>query len=135
MGSIAKDKNQITLFYSSKNSLGKQIDAYVASSEKATLSVDISKTTVTAKQWAEIADGLGIEIKGLIGTDYPDFKKEYGKGQKDLEANDWLKILENNPHLLKHPIAINGSDYLVLKTAASFKKYMENDSEGVKYYE
>jgi len=34
MGVIAMDKKQITLYYSSKNSLGKQLNAYIESSEK-----------------------------------------------------------------------------------------------------
>lgn len=131
MGSIAKDKKQVTLFYSSENSLGKQIYAYVSSSEKSILGVDISKTTVTEKQWAEIAEGLGIKIEELVGTDHPDFKEKYGDDKIDLEANDWFKVLENNPQLLKYPIAINGENYLRLKTSASFKKYMEEDSAGI----
>ncbi len=135
MGSIAKDKNQITLFYSSENSLGKQVDAYVSSSEKKVLSIDVSKTKVTGTQWTEIADGLGVEVSDLVGTDNPDFNDKYGEDSKSLETNDWLKILEKNPQLLNYPVAINGNNYLKLESAASFKKYMENDSVGIDNHE
>ena len=115
--------------------MGKQLDAYITSSEKKVLSIDISKTKVTPTQWAEIAEGAGMEISDLIGTDHPDFKQKYGDDAMELETNDWLKILEKNPQLLKYPIAINGDTYLVLETAASFKEHMENDSEGIENHE
>ena len=131
MGTIAKHKNQIRLYYSSENSLGQQLDAYVSSSEKKMLSIDISKTEVTGTQWTEIAEGLGIEVSELIGTDHPDFKKKYGEDHINLKTNDWLKILENNPQLLKYPIALNGKDYIRLESSAAFKKFMEDDSAGI----
>lgn len=131
MGTIAKHKNQIRLYYSSENSLGQQVDAYVKSSEKKNLSVDISKTEVTGTQWTEMAEGLGIEVSDLIATDQPGFKEKYGEEKVNLKTNDWLKILENNPQLLKYPIAINGKEYLRLESAAAFKKFMEDDSAGI----
>jgi len=66
MGSIAKDSRQITFFYNSESSLGKQVNAYVNSAEKDVLGVDIIKTKVTAKQWSEIAEGLEKNISDLV---------------------------------------------------------------------
>ena len=132
MGVIAMDKKQITLYYSSKNSIGKQIHAYVEASGKKNLAIDISKTNVTGTQWAEIADGLNIPIRDLVAQDHPDFLETYGENKQDLDENDWLKILEKEPHLLKHPIAIDGENYIELESAASFKKFIEPDSAGLK---
>ena len=128
MESIAKNKNQITLYFSSENSLGKQLHAYVESSEKKVLPIDISKTKVTGTQWAEIAEGLGVEISGLIDQDHPDFKNEYGDSDIDLDENGWLRLLEKSPHLLKFPVAIDGKNYIALKTGASFKERLDPDS-------
>lgn len=132
MGSIAMDKRQITLYYSSDNAIGKQIHAYVQSSEKKNLAVDISKTNVTGTQWAELADGLDKDIKDLIAMDHPDFLNVYGEQGQDLDENDCIKILQKEPHLLKHPIAVNGEQYIVLENAASFKKFISPDSAGLK---
>lgn len=131
MGSIAKDERQITLYYNSESSLGKQIKAYVNSAEKDVLSIDISKTKVTAKQWAELADGLQQEISGLIDVKHPDFKKEYGDATIEMEEAEWLRLLENNPTVLKTAIVINGEKYIHLNSASSFKKYFKNDSAGL----
>lgn len=131
MDSIAKDKNQITLFYSSENSLGKQVQAYVESADKKVLGVDISKTKVTGTQWSEIAEGLGVDISDLVDRQHPDFKNEYGDSDINLDWNDWLKLLEKSPHILKYPVAIDGEDYIPLKTAASFKEHFTADSAGI----
>lgn len=132
MGVIAMDKRQITLYYSSKNSIGEQINAYIQSSEKDNLAIDVSKTPVTGTQWAELADGLNIKIKDLVAQDHPDFLSTYGSNEQDLNEEDWLKVLDKEPHLLKHPIAIDGDKYIALETAASFKKFMDADSAGIK---
>ncbi|WP_211361152.1 arsenate reductase family protein [Maribacter flavus] len=132
MGTIAMDKRQITLYYSSENTIGKQIHAYVQSSKKKNLAVDISKTEVTGTQWVELADGLNKDIKDLIAMDHPDFLNVYGEQGQDLDENDCIKILQKEPHLLKHPIAVNGEKYIVLDNAASFKKFIAPDSAGLK---
>jgi len=132
MGSIAKDDKQITLYYNAESSLGKQINAYVNSGEKKVLAIDITKTEVTAKQWAEIADGLEQKISALIDEKHPDFKSEYGAATIDLQDKDWLRLLEKNPTVLKSAIAINGNEYVNLDAAASFKKYFEADSAGLR---
>lgn len=125
------DKRQITLYYSSENSIGKQIHAYVQSSEKKNLAIDVSKTKVTGTQWAELAEGLHKKIKDLVAQKHPDFLETYGDNNQDLDENDWIKILQNEPHLLKHPIAINGDNYVELESSSSFKKFMEPDSSGI----
>ncbi|WP_424003799.1 arsenate reductase family protein [Maribacter sp. IgM3_T14_3] len=131
MGVIAMDKKQITLYYSSENSIGKQLNAYVESSGKDHLTIDISKTNVTGTQWAELADGLGKNISDLVNTEHADFKKIYGDDTIDLDDDGWLKILNKNPVLLKNAIVIKGEKFIELTSASDFKQYMDPDSAGV----
>ena len=131
MGVIAMDKKQITLYYSSKNSIGKQLNAYVTSSCKDNLTIDISKTNVTGTQWAELADGLSKNISDLVNTDHPDFKDVYGEEKIDLDDDGWLKILNKNPSFLKNAIVIKGKDFIELTSASDFKQYMDPDSAGI----
>ncbi|WP_299798927.1 hypothetical protein [uncultured Maribacter sp.] len=131
MGVIAMDKKQITLYYSSQNSIGKQLNAYVESSGKDHLTIDISKTNVTGTQWAELADGLNKNISDLVNTEHPDFKEAYGETSVDLDDDGWLKILNKNPSFLKNAIVIKGEDFIELTSASDFKKYMDPDSTGI----
>lgn len=131
MGVIAMDKKLITLYYSSKNSLGKQLNAYVESSDKKHLTIDISKTNVTGTQWAELADGIGKSLSDLVNTEHPDFKTAYGEDDFNLDDDGWLKVLNKNPSLLKNAIIIKGKEFIELKSASDFKQYMEPDSTGI----
>lgn len=131
MGVISKNDNQLTLYYNGESSIGKQCYAYVQASDKAVLGVDISKTEVTPTQWTELAEGLNIKVKDLLGIDHPDFRNIYGEDALSLETNDWLKILEKNPELVQFPVLIFGQKFYQLKSGADFKKYMEGDSANI----
>ena len=131
MGVIAMDKKQITLYYSSENSIGKQLNAYVESSGKDHLTIDISKTNVTGTQWAELAEGLGKDVSDLVNTDLPDFKETYGENYVDLDNDGWLKILDKNPRFLKNAVVIKGDKYIELTSASDYKQYMDPDSAGI----
>lgn len=132
MGVIAMDTKQITYYYSSENSIGKQINAYMESAEKAVLGIDISKTNVTGTQWVELADKLKKKVSDLVDTDHADFKNIYGNGAKNMNQHDWLKILEKEPKLLRFPIVLDGKEIYELKSAADFKTHMSPDSAGLK---
>ncbi|VXB45128.1 arsenate reductase family protein [Maribacter litoralis] len=131
MGVIAMDKKQITLYYSSENSIGKQLNAYVESSGKDHLTIDISKTNVTGTQWAELAEGLGKDVSDLVNTDLPDFMETYGENYVDLDNDGWLKILDKNPRFLKNAIVIKGDKYIELTSASDYKQYIDPDSAGI----
>ncbi len=131
MGVIAKDENQITLYYNSETSLGKQTYPYVESAEKDILAVDISKTTVTGTQWAELADNLKIPIKDLVDQDHPNFVEVYGKDKVDLDENDWFQVLEKTPSVLTCAIVVDGKRTIPIKSPSDFVKYIEDDSAGL----
>lgn len=132
MGVISKEKRKITLYYHSNTSLGKQTYAYVESSTKHVLAIDIAKTVVTGTQWVEIADGLGIEMADLLNRNHPDFIKEYGGQNVNLETDGWISILKNNPHLLVCPIVIIGDNFIKLNSPSDFKRHLDSDSTGIK---
>ncbi|WP_027124634.1 arsenate reductase family protein [Gelidibacter mesophilus] len=130
MGVISTDNNEIKLYFHSESSIGKQIQAYVLASERKILTIDISKTTVTGTQWTELAKGLGVPVSGLINKEHPDFTQHYDK-RVDLDADDWLKILDKNPIVLSKPIAIIGKKYVQLESPSDFIKYIEPDSKSI----
>lgn len=128
MSVISKDINKITIYYHSGSSIGAQTHAYVQASEKKLHAVDVAKTNVTGTQWAELAQGLGVKIADLVDQDLPAFREKYGKEKVDLDEHDWMRVLEKEPQLLRFPVIINGEEYLQIKSAADFKKYIEPDS-------
>lgn len=127
---ISKDKLKMTIYYHSETSIGKQVYAYAQAADKKLLAIDVAKTNVTGTQWVELAKGLSVDMADIIQTDHPDFIKTYGAHKPDLEAHDWLKVLEGAPQLLKHPIIIDGENYRQIKSTAEFKKYIASGVSG-----
>jgi arsenate reductase-like glutaredoxin family protein len=131
MGVISQHHRQMKLYYHSETNIGKQTYAYAESSKKKLLAIDIAKTKVTGTQWLEIADGLGLPIAELVNQDLPHFRETYGTDAMDFDETDWLKILDKEPILLRHPILVDGDAYLQIKSGAAFKEHMEPDSAGI----
>lgn len=128
MGIISTDKNLIKLYYNSQTSIGKQTYSYVITSKKEVLGIDISQTKVPGSHWAEIADGLSIEVKNLINTEHPNFTKAYGDQDMDFCDHDWLTILEKHPETLAFPIAIVGEKFFLIKTPTEGLNFLDADS-------
>ncbi|WP_299778602.1 hypothetical protein [uncultured Formosa sp.] len=131
MGVIAEDKNQMTLIYNSETSVGKQTLAYANASDKALASVDISKTKVTGTQWAELASRLDINIADLVDQEHANFVKNFGNKAALLSSEDWIKVLHNQPEVLKGCIVINGKESLVITNPSDLVKYLESNSAGI----
>ena len=131
MGIIAKDDDQITLYYNSETSIGKQTLGYVESSERDIRAVDISKTNVTGTQWTELADGIDVPIRELVDQDHPEFVKAYGSDEVVLDENGWFDVLEKNPAVLAYPIAIQGDRFLAIKNPSDFTKFIDPDSAAI----
>lgn len=132
MGVIEKDERKITLYYHSETSLGKQTYAYVNTSEKKLLAIDISKTKVTGTQWVEIAENLGIKICDLINMEHPDFVAQYGDDKANLDYEGCLKILDKTPIVLAYPIILNGNTWRMIKAPSEFVSYLGADSAAIK---
>ncbi|MCK0161672.1 arsenate reductase family protein [Allomuricauda sp. F6463D] len=125
MGVISTNDREIKLFYNAETNKGMQTLGYLKSTKHKILSVDYSKTKITATQWTELANRLRKPIKELINTDHPDFKKQYS-GQPDLEdENDWLKILENNPKVVTQPILVNGDRAIQIDTPSEVMAFLD----------
>jgi len=128
MGSIATNKNQVTLYYNSGNSIGKQALAYLKSSLRSTRSIDISKTKISGTQWLEIVDKLNLSLADLINQSHPDFKSEYEDITK-LSTEDWIKIIQCKPQVLNYPILIVGNTYYRIKTPSQITKLLESEGK------
>lgn len=127
MGVIATNSREIKLFYNAETNKGMQTLAYLKSSKKKILDVDLSKTKVTGTQWTELAKLLGKPIKDLINTEHPDFINKYGKNPDLQDDEDWLKVMENNPKVVTQPILVNGDQAVQIDTPSEVMRFLEDD--------
>ncbi len=120
MGEIATSDRQITLFYSSKSVRAKQTLAYAKAEGWPIQEIDILKTPLTGTQIAELASRLNLEIKDLVNQDHPSYKSRFEP--HDFSSNDWIKMIQHNPEIMKQPIALRGDITILVETPTDIIK-------------
>ena len=130
MSIISRDKNLIKIFYTSNSTIGKQTLAYLKSSFKDILEIDIEKTKVTGTQWVELAENLKCKVGDLIDKIHPDFEQNYD-AKTNLSSQDWIKILDKHPSVLTYPIVIFGDDVYQVNNPSDVEKYIDDSSAGL----
>ena len=120
MGEIATSDRQITLFYNSKSSRAKQTLAYAKAEGLPIQEIDVLQTPVTGTQIIEIADRLGIKVADLVNQDHPTYTVKFNKAE--LSSEDWINMIQNNPDILKQPIAIRGDITILVETPSDIIK-------------
>ena len=114
MGEIATSKRQITFFYSSDSKRAKQTLAYAHAEGLPIQKIDILKTPLTGTQIVELSDRLGIRVKDLVNQDHPAYTSKFT--HHELSSEDWIKMIRQNPEIMKQTIAIRGDNTILIET-------------------
>ena len=120
MGEIATSERQITIFYNSNSSRAKQTLAFAKAEGLPILQIDILKTGLTGTQIVELADKLGIEVKDLVNQHHPDYITKFEP--HDFSSEDWIKMIRQNPGIMKQPIALRGNITILVETPSDIIK-------------
>ena len=114
MGEIATSERQITLYYNSKSKRAKQALAYAQAEGLPIHEIDILRTPPTGTQIAELSDRLGILVKDLVNQQHPAYTSKFG--HHEFSSGDWIKMIRNNPEIMKQPIAIKRDITVLVET-------------------
>jgi arsenate reductase len=120
MGEIATSKHQITLFYNSESVRAKQTLAYAKAEGLAIQDIDILKTKLTGTQIVELADRLHMNVADLVNQEHPSYKLRFE--HHELSTRDWIKMIQNNPEIMKQPIALRGEITILVETPTDIIK-------------
>ncbi|WP_179320101.1 arsenate reductase family protein [Winogradskyella helgolandensis] len=120
MGEIATSRRQITLFYSSKSIRAKQTLAYAKAEGLVIQEIDILKIKLTGTQIVELADRLKIEVADLINQEHPAYTSHFE--HHNFSTDDWIKMIQHNPEIMKQPIAMRGDVTILVETPTDIIK-------------
>ncbi len=120
MGEIATSERQITLIYNPKSVRAKQTLAYTRAEGHPIREINISKTKLTGTQIAELADKLNCKIEDLVNQSHPAYRKQFG--HHDFSENDWIKMMQHHPEIMKQPIAMRGNITILIETPTDIIK-------------
>ncbi|WP_281542376.1 arsenate reductase family protein [Maribacter aestuarii] len=129
MAILSRNKRQLTYIYSSLSHLGKQVLGYVQGARTKVETIDIANEKIADSIWIELAENLGMPLGEI-------FEKGNGNGlegedTKNFDTDDWLKIINNNPGLLRRPIAVNGDKAMLISNRSEILQFFGVDSAGL----
>ncbi len=111
---------ELLLMYNPNLSADRKTLAHAKGTGKKVRSYEHSKMRSTTTNWKSILKKLDKHPKELLNKAHPYYQANI-RG-KDFNMHGWLNILQNNPELIKHPIAIKGSKALLCKTPTDIYK-------------
>ena len=120
MGQIATSDRMITLLYNSNSSRARKTLAYAKAEGLPIDEIDILKTPLTGTQIAELAGRLNMEIRDLVNQEHPSYKRQFDP--YDFSSEDWIKMIKNNPEVMKQPIALRGKLTILIETPTDIIK-------------
>ena len=121
---FANTDKEITVIYNSEEHIGRQILAYAQTENIPIHDIDLSHVKLTPSHWAELASRMKIHVKELINTDDPDFLQKFN-GIDNLTDDDWLKLLVQNPNILRAPIVMKGDKIVQMSNSQDMLSFVK----------
>lgn len=120
MTEIARSEKQITIFYNSESNRAKQVIALAEAEGLVLQLVDILKTPPTGTQLIELADSLGLALSDLVNQEHSSYSSKFEP--HELSTEDWVKMIRQNPEIMKQPIALRGAKTILIETPTDILK-------------
>ena len=97
---------EIIIYYNKESSSDKKTLAFAQSLGSPVRSYTHDNVPSTATGWEEILSNLNMEPNEILDESHPDYIANI-QG-KEFDNAGWLNVIQNNPHLIKAPIAMKG---------------------------
>lgn len=130
---IENQPRELTLIYHSGKSDDKKARGYVESLPTLAIkTLDLAKESITETQLAQLADKLEVDIPNLIDPTYDERENttKNKEGLKQIDREEVLTLIKQNPKLLNTPILIIGDR--AYKYGSAYQLIKEYQSDGVK---
>jgi len=121
---FANTDKEITLIYYSEEHIGRQILAYAKTENIPLRDIDLRHVKLSPTHWAELASRMKINVRDLVNTEDPDFLQKFGHVDH-LSENDWLKLLVNNPDVLRAPVVMKGEKIVMMQNPQEMLYFVE----------
>lgn len=99
--------NELKLYYNSNKKRDRETKGYAESLDVRLNDRDLSKSNLTPRQFAELAESMKLSVHDLLDQQADYYISELK--DKDFTDDEWLKLLNSNADLVKTPIALLGN--------------------------
>lgn len=103
---MQRGEREIVIYYNPELSAHRQTIAYARSEAPYVEAFAFDHADLNATRWEEILTALGLHPSEILNEEHPFFIENL-EG-RDFDEVSWIKIIMNNPELVKAPIAVRG---------------------------
>lgn len=117
------NQRELLIYYNPESSAHRRTVAYAQSLSRYVRAYSFEQAPSTETSWQQILQALGMPPKELLNKAHP-YYQQHIRGCEFAEAC-WLKVIQNNPDLLKAPIAIRGKRAILCLNATDILKLID----------
>ncbi|AWX43211.1 hypothetical protein HME9304_00198 [Flagellimonas maritima] len=128
MGIIAKDDNQVNLYYNSNSINDKEANSYLKAFDEDLLAIDTANEMLPESHWAELIEGVDKPIKEIVDLDMLESDQVEQINASDFSIEDWLTIIKNKPELIQGVIAIINGKFKHFNSPKSLISFVADNS-------
>lgn len=105
---------ELLIYYNPNSSADRKTIAHARGTGQKVVSYNHTNNSSTTTTWKSILKALDKHPKEILNKAHPYYQANI-RG-KEFNMHGWLNILQNNPDLIKHPIAMKGSKAIICQT-------------------
>ena len=119
-------KREILIYYNPTSSSDRKTVAHAQSMVPHLKTYSFDQSPSTGTSWQQIVKSLGLHPKEMLNKAHPYYQKHI-RG-RDFDEESWVKVLKNNPELIKAPIAIRGNRAILCSTPTDIYKLTKREA-------
>jgi arsenate reductase len=128
---ISKKDNLINLYYHPNHLNSKKCIAVANANKAVVQAIDIEKTRISQTHWSEMAEMLNISVIDLLDLEHDVIISKFGR-KPEIDEFSALKIIQNNPEVIKAPIALRGQQAVFAKNSRDILKLQNSDTGDIR---
>ena len=117
------NQRELLIYYNPESGAHRRTIAYAQSVCRHVRTYSFAQAPSTETSWQQILDALNVDPKDLLNKAHP-YYQAHIRG-RDFDLDSWIKVIQNNPDLLKAPIAIRGRRAILCHNATDILQLVE----------
>lgn len=113
-------RREILIYYNPNSSGDRKTVAHAQAAGLHIKSYAFDRAPSTGTSWKQILQALNMDPRELMNKAHP-YYQEHIKG-RDFDDESWIKVIQNNPDLIKSPIAVRGNLAILCQTPTDIYK-------------
>lgn len=117
------NERELLVYYNPESGAHRRTVAYAQTLSRYVRAFSFDQAPSTETSWQQILHALNLDPKELLNKAHP-YYQQHIRG-REFDEKDWIKVIQNNPDILKAPIAIRGKRAILCLNATDILQLIE----------